>query len=64
MTDDVLRLATDALGVPVSDPQPPGDPTPSAVLRCRVPTGAVVGTTYPVGPYRVFAREVRGSGLD
>ena len=60
MTDDTLRIASTALGVPVSDPQPLGGSTRSEVLRCRVPTGTVVLKRYPDGSSATFAREVAG----
>ncbi|KQT01953.1 phosphotransferase [Cellulomonas sp. Leaf395] len=59
MTDDTLRNASAALGVPVSDPQPLGGSTRSEVLRCRVPTGTVVLKRYPDGS-SATAREVAG----
>ena len=42
MTDDVLRLASAALGAPVTDPEPLGGSHRSLVLRCVTPTGTVV----------------------
>ena len=60
MTDDTVRLASAALGVPVSDPHPLGGSTRSEVLRCRVPTGTVVVKRYPDGSSAAFAREVAG----
>ncbi|GEL98960.1 phosphotransferase [Cellulomonas terrae] len=58
--DHTLRLASVALGTPVSDPQPLGGSTRSLVLRCRTPSGPVVVKRYPDGSSAAFAREVAG----
>jgi hypothetical protein len=58
--DETLRLAADALGVPVTDARPLGGSDRSVVLRCRTATGSVVVKKYPDGSSRAFAREVAG----
>ena len=58
--DDTLRLASAALGVPVTDPQPLAGSDRSVVLRCRTPDGTVVVKQYPDGSSAAFAREVAG----
>lgn len=60
LADHTLRLASVALGTPVTDAHPLGGSTRSEVLRCRVPTGTVVVKRYPDGSSVAFAREVAG----
>lgn len=58
--DHTLRLASVALGAPVTNPQPLGGSTRSLVLRCRTPSGPVVVKRYPDGSSAAFARELAG----
>ena len=58
LSDQTLRLASVALGVPLTDPQPLGGSTRSLVLRCQTPSGPVVVKRYPDGSTAAFAREV------
>jgi hypothetical protein len=60
VTDDILQLASAALGVPVTDPEPLGGSNRSLVLRCRTPGGPVVVKKYPDGSSTGFTREVAG----
>ncbi len=59
---DTLRLASAALGLPLTDPRPLGGSDRSEVLRCRTPSGAVVVKRYPEGDRAglAWAREVAG----
>ncbi|KQY46292.1 phosphotransferase [Cellulomonas sp. Root137] len=60
MTDDILRLVSAALGVPVTDPQPLAGSDRSVVLRAHVPGSTVVVKKYPDGTSSSFLREVAG----
>ena len=60
MTDDTLRIASAALGVPRVRPAAARRLHRSEVLRCRVPAGSVVVKKYPDGSSASFAREVAG----
>lgn len=60
MADDILRLASAALGVPVTAPRPLAGSDRSVVLRAHVPAGTVVVKKYPDGTSASFLREVAG----
>ena len=60
LSDHTLRLASVALGAPVTDPEPLGGSTRSLVLRCLTPSGPVVVKRYPDGSTAAFTREVAG----
>ncbi|NUU17156.1 hypothetical protein HP550_07825 [Cellulomonas humilata] len=60
MTDDILLLASAALGGPVSDARPLDGSERSVVLRAHVPGGTVVVKKYPDGTSAAFAREAAG----
>ena len=62
MTDDVVALASAALGATLTDPRPLGGSDRSTVLRCQSPAGSVVVKQYPGGGAAglAYAREVAG----